>query len=503
MNNFTSDLRNNLNVLLSQNYIYIVVYMVISFLFLLLFSTSTSPLYIIEGSDSVVFKQMGAYILNGKVPYVDMFDHKGPLLYFIQALGQWINPNRWGIFLIQWLGLSVSTIMWYKISSMYLSPLKSFLSVLLVLFTYFYVIQGGNLTEDYSSIFISISFYSCLHILKLESTNKCKKVLYGLVGACLAAVFFIRPNDAVAFVGSLLLGVFVYYIVNKLYKDALNEVLFAGVGFLIITTPIISFFAYHDALNDLWYGLIEYNSLYSEGLIHMISDCLSVTKGAYIPILIAVAVLCYKQNDKKICVLIYPTLILAYVFLGSRLYLHYFIVWLPIIVLSFWIFVLQSKHLVIRVLAILVFLSLPIRSGNILKTPYHYYAFVKQGLSLSEKEKKLILHSQEIFANVSTEERDSIWSYNLAWNDTVMTFHMLYKNNILPCNNVQIPFMADVDKNLYKTNIATTLPKYILLSENEEKPVSFHLQDSLFINNNYHVLDTIMNPNIILYKRNE
>ena len=492
----------NMSVVLEKKYIYAFVYLLISFAFLFYFSDSTSPLYVIECYDSVVFKQMGAYILDGKAPYVDMFDHKGPLLYFIQALGLWINPNRWGIFLLQWLGLFISTIMWHKISRMYLSPLKSFLCVVLVLFTHFYLIEYGNLTEEYSNVFISISFYISLCIIKHEYIGKTKLLPHIVLGICLASVFYIRPNDAVAFIGGLLLGLFLYHVVNKLYMEVLSEVIGVFVGFVIVSLPIFSYYAYHDAIVDLWYGLIKYNTLYSEGLINMLSDCLSVTKGQYLPILIAVAILCYTHEDKKIGYLIYPTLVLGYILLGSRTYLHYFMVWLPIVFLSFWLFVLSTKNKAIIVLSILVYISLPIRSGNILKTPYHYYALVKQNIRISQQEEQQIIHTKEIFDVVSEEDKDSIWSYNLAWNDTMMTYHILYQHHILPCNRVQIPFMADVDEELYKEmNIVKAFPKYILFSVREEPLPSYRIHDSLFIENNYYVLDTIMNPDLILYKR--
>ena len=39
-------------------------------------------------TDSSVFLYIGKQMHAGKVPYVDLFDHKGPILYFIQWLRQ-------------------------------------------------------------------------------------------------------------------------------------------------------------------------------------------------------------------------------------------------------------------------------------------------------------------------------------------------------------------------------------------------------------------------------
>ena len=37
--------------------------------------------------DSGVFIYTGKQVLDGKIPYLDVWDHKGPLLYYINAFG--------------------------------------------------------------------------------------------------------------------------------------------------------------------------------------------------------------------------------------------------------------------------------------------------------------------------------------------------------------------------------------------------------------------------------
>ena len=54
-----------------------------SFVFVTLFSRATSFLYVFEGADPSVFKQMGLAVLRGKTLYIDYFDNKGCILYFI------------------------------------------------------------------------------------------------------------------------------------------------------------------------------------------------------------------------------------------------------------------------------------------------------------------------------------------------------------------------------------------------------------------------------------
>ena len=54
------------------------------------------------GTDSSVFLYVGNMMLNGKFPYVDAFDHKGILLYFIQYIGlKFSGGSQTGVWLIE------------------------------------------------------------------------------------------------------------------------------------------------------------------------------------------------------------------------------------------------------------------------------------------------------------------------------------------------------------------------------------------------------------------
>src|SRR5215211_9133793 len=54
--------------------------------------------------DSGVFLYVGWRFLNGDIPYRSVWDHKPPLIYFVDALGIALTPGSlWGIWLLQLL----------------------------------------------------------------------------------------------------------------------------------------------------------------------------------------------------------------------------------------------------------------------------------------------------------------------------------------------------------------------------------------------------------------
>ena len=93
--------------------------------FLLLLSASTSPLYkdLCDG-DSSIFIFFGKAITLGKDAYRDYFDHKGPILFYINALGYFLTKSKVGVFILQCISLSISSIFMYKTARFFTKPIR-------------------------------------------------------------------------------------------------------------------------------------------------------------------------------------------------------------------------------------------------------------------------------------------------------------------------------------------------------------------------------------------
>ena len=51
--------------------------------------------------DGACFYDIGKAIVDGKILYKEVFDHKAPYIYFINALGSLIDYNHFGLFIIE------------------------------------------------------------------------------------------------------------------------------------------------------------------------------------------------------------------------------------------------------------------------------------------------------------------------------------------------------------------------------------------------------------------
>ena len=118
------------NIISSKYYPLLLLF--VSFVFVMLFSRSTSFLYVFEGGDPAIFKQMGLAMLRGKILYVDYFDNKGCILYFIQAFGLWLGGDFF-IMLMQVLALTVTLLIWDRMLALYGDEKKRMMGLGLIL----------------------------------------------------------------------------------------------------------------------------------------------------------------------------------------------------------------------------------------------------------------------------------------------------------------------------------------------------------------------------------
>ena len=211
----------------------------VAFLFVFLFSCTTSPLYEHHPfwfhGDSGIFQEMGVCLVQGGTPYVDLFDHKGPILWFIQALGIWISP-RWGIMILQSISLFCTLVLWYKTAFLIIEKRwVSFaisLSGLLFLMAFY---QRGNLCEEWCLPFISLPIYLYFYRWRKKHTPH---PLYStldsfIIGLCVGVIAMIRLNNMAPIIGFVLWD-FIMCLKHKEYKKLWTNISAICAGTVLI-----------------------------------------------------------------------------------------------------------------------------------------------------------------------------------------------------------------------------------------------------------------------------
>lgn len=282
-------------------------------------------------TDSSVFNYIGQAILRGEMPYRDAIDHKGPLLYLINAAGNFITPLR-GVWILECLTLILSVIFAYKTARIFLSHLMSFCAVLLSFIYYFSCLEGGNLTEQYALCFLFVSLFIFARYFRgiyARKSPKLAKFSFALCGFCFGCVCLLRLNMIA------LWAVFVAVIFFlELKKREFIFAKFFTLGFLVIILPIFAWLYLGGAFLDFiqWYLLFNFNY----GTSGAFSSRLDIfVKFALNPLMcLSAAMVLFRalrhKNVFDFAFLGFMVLDILGVCMSGRGYGHYFLVFLPI-----------------------------------------------------------------------------------------------------------------------------------------------------------------------------
>ncbi|MDR0799677.1 MAG: glycosyltransferase family 39 protein [Dysgonamonadaceae bacterium] len=238
--------------------------------YLILFVGSVILLYLsplapfankISGYDSSVFIYNASQILDGKVLYRDLFDHKGPLLYALDTLGLLLGiGNSTGIWFVEWAALAIALTFIYRSMRLFFLPSVSLLATLSCLLFEVIVFCQGNLAEEYSIPFIAATLYYFLRFFKEQNF---RWQSFFIIAVCFTCVFLIKPNATVVWgVGWLLVTIFL--LKAKRGADWLRVAGASAIGVVICLLPFVIYWIATGSWEDVRFCYWDFNKAYSE-----------------------------------------------------------------------------------------------------------------------------------------------------------------------------------------------------------------------------------------------
>lgn len=223
------------------------------------------------GYDQSCFYTIGKGICIGKIPYLDFYDNKGLLAYWLYSIISYIGDFRKAIFICQ--TLIVFFIL--MITKAYAKQLHlKRIIVLQVLFFIIYnviCVDAGMYTEDISLPFILLSIVESLLILKKYTKADDKSIIknYFVISISFWIVLATRINCALPISGMLFcLGLIMLF--NKRFKDFWKLILIFIVCGIIICSPIVIWLYSKGALYECIYQSFLVNFSYNK-----VNDALS------------------------------------------------------------------------------------------------------------------------------------------------------------------------------------------------------------------------------------
>ena len=349
--------------------------------FMLFFSYSTSPVYPnFYGNDSAFFRFMGLSLRKGKILYTDIWDNKGPVLFFIQALGTIggvKNDKLSGIFVLQILSGFFSFFLMWQADKVLNTPNKEklrFFSFMICAFTMIALFfEGGNCCEERCLPLISMS----LLLMTFYASSTPKQTKHPLKfaffhGINLGLIAFIRINNAISIcAGVLVIGIYLIY--NKQLKNLLLNIVFGFLGIAIVIIPIMLFFYKNDALTDMINAIFLHNLKYISARTYSNFNGMEILI-RYAPLIISmIMVLLHIVTIRQFHLidgLLLSMLSANFIMLtNNNIYLHYFVIIIPLITLVLSLTVKFSKKSEI-ILTLCLFIPFVYESIKLIPTLY-------------------------------------------------------------------------------------------------------------------------------------
>ncbi|GMV33710.1 MAG: hypothetical protein DCC59_04090 [Chloroflexi bacterium] len=218
-----------------------------------------NPVFNKPSRDGGFFLYAGAQILKGKTPYTEIWDNKGPGIFYVNALGLWLGGgSRWGVWLVEFLCIFGAFVILYRDLSRRWGNDSALFGLMLAGMGLQIALGYGNYSEEYP-LLLNAAGLSLFFSMQDVRGNYWK---YFGIGAWFGLSFSFRANNIGGFF-AILGAVFLFLTFKKEFWEALKIALAALAGFATPNLLWILYFALLGAATDMIYGSLTFNFSYS------------------------------------------------------------------------------------------------------------------------------------------------------------------------------------------------------------------------------------------------
>ncbi len=221
----------------------------IAFISLLITSKNSFLYPLNDWVDANAFFTTGKAMVRGVVPYLDLFEQKGPFLYLIYGLGSLISYKSFlGVFILEVINYTIFLYYCFKTINLFLKKSYGYLilPVLTCLLTTSYAFAHGGGAEEFVLSLFGITLYYFFYHFKKEELNYKQLFLAGLSAGLILLVKYTLLGFWFIFMASI----FFSLLKEKRIKKAFLACLVFLLGMFLPLICFIIYFALHHALKE-------------------------------------------------------------------------------------------------------------------------------------------------------------------------------------------------------------------------------------------------------------
>lgn len=259
------------------------IFLIVSAVAAVTICSRSSPLYPFNNWNDVnCFFTVGKGMFNGLVPYRDLFEQKGPLLYFLYGLAWLVSHDTFiGAYLLEIIAGYFYLLFSYRITVILLKKECPILIPVLAAITYSaWAFEQGGSAEEFCLPLLSFSLWLVIRGAVKKQLSYRELVSLGFVAGC---VFWIKFTMV-----GFYIGWFIWFVCDcgkrKTGKEPLTAMALIAAGVILATIPWVLYFGVHGAIAD-WLEMYICNNLFvyssaEAGGVAVISIILGLIGGA-------------------------------------------------------------------------------------------------------------------------------------------------------------------------------------------------------------------------------
>lgn len=222
----------------------------------------SSPFHLMNTWDDVNGNlTIGKCIANGIVLYRDIFEQRGPLLYFLHTIAYWISPDSYhGIWILELMFCGMFVYFTYKILSLYerMDSIVFLPFLMILIYSSRSYVQGGS-PEEFCMPILTASLYILLKALK--NGRMLKDAEYVWIGICSGMVLWIKYSMLGFYFGSVLPVLFFVFCTEG-FNGVIRLIVGVFAGVCISSIPVAVYFLANQATDCLFHVYFFINMNY-------------------------------------------------------------------------------------------------------------------------------------------------------------------------------------------------------------------------------------------------
>jgi hypothetical protein len=203
--------------------------------------------------DPGVYAYVAKRLLQGQELYTEIWDHKGPIMFFMNAIGLQISGLRYeGIILFQGILLLATSLFSFRYLSFYFGFTFGIVATLFLLFGL--TLQSGNFPSEYNLFYQSLSMLFFCRSFRGRCSEREHATLFVAIGALAALSFFTRQNMIALW---FVIGLYLLFKISTdrdKQKQSLVALASMTIGFALVAVTVLLFMSnqWSEYLEATW-----------------------------------------------------------------------------------------------------------------------------------------------------------------------------------------------------------------------------------------------------------